>query len=108
MPEQDKARTKPSRSALLLRSPWMPADYEIADIAAIQGLARGDATADQQRRALDWIINKAAGTYEMSFHPGAGDGDRDTAFAEGRRFTGNQIVKMLKISLLALRGREDA
>lgn len=68
--------------------------YELADAYAIQALARGDASEDMQRRALDWIVNKACATYDVSFQP---DGDRETAFAEGRRFIGLQIVKMMKL-----------
>lgn len=81
-------------------SPWKPAPWEPADVAAIQALARGDATADQQRRALDYIINNIAGTYDLSYRP---DSDRDTAFAEGKRFVGLQIVTRLKTNLAALR-----
>jgi hypothetical protein len=42
--------------------------------------------------ALNWIVHICAGAHSMSYRPGA-DGDRDTAFAEGRRFVGNQILK---------------
>jgi hypothetical protein len=59
---------------------------------AIKALATGTANAGQQKRALDWIITKACGTYDMSFRPGA-DGERETAFAEGKRHVGLQIVK---------------
>lgn len=46
--------------------------------------------------ALRWIIETAAGTYDMSFRAGP-DGERETTFAEGRRFVGNQIIKQLKL-----------
>lgn len=78
-------------------APWLPPVYEPADVAAIQALARGNASMDQQKRALTWLIEKAAGTYEMSYRPGGAEGERDTAFAEGRRFVGNQVVKMTKL-----------
>lgn len=89
-------------------APWLPAPWEDADAGAIQALARGDASEDQQRRALEWIINRACATYDMSFHP---EGDRATCFAEGKRFVGNQIIKMMKINLAKMRsahgGRAD-
>ena len=44
--------------------------------------------------ALRWIVNVAAGTYEPSFRSDADGGDRETAFAEGRRYVGMQIVKL--------------
>jgi hypothetical protein len=81
-------------------SPWMPTAWETADAAAIQALARGDATSDQQQRALDYIINNIAGTYDLSYRPSS---DRDTAFAEGKRFVGLQIVTRLKTNLAAIR-----
>jgi hypothetical protein len=71
-----------------------PPPYELADVAALQALAQGTATADQQKWALDWIIIQAAGTYNLSFDTAS---ERGTAFAEGRRFVGLQIVKMLKL-----------
>ena len=81
-------------------APWKPTPWEPADVAAIQALVRGDATADQQQRAIDYIINGIAGTYDLSYRP---DSDRDTAFAEGKRWVGLQIVTKLKINLAAIR-----
>lgn len=85
-------------------SPWKPVEWEPADVGAIQALARGDATPDQQKIALDYIINNLAGTYDLSYRPGS---DRDTAFAEGKRFVGLQIVTKLKINLAAIRQAKD-
>lgn len=80
--------------------PYVPAPYELADASAIQALQRGDASPDQQRRALDYVINNLCANYDLSYRP---DSDRDTAFAEGKRFVGLQIVKMLKLNLAAIR-----
>lgn len=77
-----------------------PPLYELAESAAFQALARGDASAHHQKLALDWIINKAAATYDLSFSP---ESDRLTAFAEGRRFVGLQVVKMLKLNIEQLK-----
>lgn len=82
--------------------PWKPADWELPDAAAIQALERGDATADQQKRALMFIVNKLAGTYEGSFRPGV-DGPQVTAFAEGKRHVGSQIVKLTRLNLAAFK-----
>lgn len=84
----------------------IPAEWELADASALQALASGNATSDQQKRALKWIIEAAAGTYEMSYRPGAEDGRRATDFAEGRRMVGNQIVKLLNAPLAAMRRKE--
>lgn len=83
----------------LSRGPHVPATYTLADASAIQALHRGDASPDQQQRALKWLIEKASNTYEFHFYPG----DRDTAFALGRGFVGQQVVKLLKLDLSSLR-----
>jgi hypothetical protein len=90
---------KSKRQAIDEHAPWRPPKYEEVDVIAIQALARGTANLEQQKRALAWIIERAAGTYDMSYRPGAGEGDRDTVFAEGRRFVGNQVVKMTKLKI---------
>ena len=82
--------------------PWFPAPYEKADASAIQALSRGLADPEQQQRALKWIIEGAAMCYGMSFIPGGEDGRRDSDFAEGRRYVGQQIVKMTKLNLAVI------
>lgn len=72
---------------------------EPADAAAIQALHRGSASTEQQKRALTWIIEKGAATYATSYRKGGPEGDRETVFAEGRRFVGNLIVGVLKLKL---------
>lgn len=66
------------------------------DIASIKSLAAGVANEGQQKHALDLIINRIAGTYDMSFRPGL-EGGRATDFAEGKRHVGNQIVRLTKL-----------
>lgn len=87
-------------------APWLPPAYEKADVSAIQALAAGLASPEQQKRALDWIINQAAGTYDLAYRPGGEDGSRDTTFALGRVFVGQQVVKMLKLSLGMIANKE--
>ena len=70
----------------------MPCDD--ADHAALKACQAGEASGIQQQRALRWIIEKAAATYDLPFRPGA-DGARDTDFACGRMFVGQQIVREL-------------
>lgn len=73
---------------------WTPCPYSEKEVRCIQALNRGDATPEQQRNALKFIIEIVAGTYDMSFRP---ESERDTCFAEGRRYTGLTLVKLLKI-----------
>ena len=83
--------------------PHVPPPYEIADVASIQALQRGDASEHQQKLALKWLIERAAGTYEFNFYPT----DRETAFALGREFVGQQIVKLLHLDLALMRRNEN-
>lgn len=76
--------------------PHIPPAYEKADIVAIQACVNGTADADQQRRAMDWIIREASGAYQFHFYPT----DRETAFALGRGFVGQQIVKMTRLNAM--------
>lgn len=96
--------TKPQRTPTLAIGPYVPPAYELADASALQALQRGEATPDQQRRALDWLIKVGAGAYEFHYYPS----DRDTAFALGRAFVGQQIVKLLTLNLMSLRRERNA
>lgn len=68
------------------------------DVEAIQAVHAGTATAYQQRRALEWIIDHAAETYGEPFRSDADGGERDTSYALGRAFVGRQVVKLIKLS----------
>lgn len=90
-----------------MTGPWSPTEYDIADVSAVQALANGNASPEQQRRALAWIVEMAAGYYDLSFRPGV-DGQRDTDFAEGKRFVGAQVVKLTKLNIAALKHNKQA
>ena len=94
---------KPRKAATRALGPQVPAPYEIADAAAIQALMRGDAEPHQQQRAMRWLIEQAAGAYEFQYY----STDRDTAFALGRAFVGQQIVKLSKLNTQTLRRDEE-
>lgn len=81
-------------------NPLNPPTWEIADASAFQAMQRGEATPEQQQRVLDWLVHRACRTYDVTYEPGSYDA---TAFSEGRRFVGLQIVKMLKINIAAWR-----
>lgn len=83
--------------------PWHPAKYEAADITAIQLLERGECPPELQKRALNWIVNNVCATYDQSYRGDPGD----TAFAEGKRYCGNTIVKMLKLNPANVRRQDE-
>lgn len=95
------------------RELWHPPDYEAEDVRALQTLmlyareAEAPSPAGDEppppspldcRRALDWIIHKAAATYENGFVADDAHG-RTGAFMEGRRFVGQQIIKLAKLKI---------
>jgi hypothetical protein len=79
---------------------WLPAPYSNAEAYAIKAVASGTANAGQQKIAIDWII-RMAGTYDVTFQP---DSERITAYAEGKRAVGLQIVKLINIPVTLLQG----
>ena len=101
------------------REIWHPADYDIQDIRSIQCLALYAMGAERPwppgeeppvptpydvKRALDWIVHKAAMTYDNgtagAFEANDPHG-RIPAFIDGRRDVGQQIVKLMKLKVSA-------
>lgn len=76
------------------RRPWHPAPYDTQTIYAVQALAKGKANEGQQKRAIEWIVHACAGTYQPTFIP---DSERESAFAEGRRAVGLELVKLINL-----------
>lgn len=86
--------------------PFLRCEWDIPTASAAQALQRGEATSAQQQQFLNWLVNQACATYDISFQI---EGDRETAFAEGRRFVGANVVKLLKLSTNALlKGKQNA
>ena len=79
------------------------ADWQLPDANALQALEKGEADEMQQKRALAWIINVAAGTYQVAWEP---DNERASSFESGRRFVGLKIVELLKLNLANFRRKQ--
>jgi len=88
--------------------PFEPVEYDEMVVGALRALATGTANSGQQATAWAWIQYVCGvGEYaDMSFRPGGADGERLTAFAEGRRFVGLQILKMIHPDVLEAIERE--
>ena len=71
--------------------------YGRPELNAMYALSRGEATQEQQLLAWGWIIGALCRFHDVSYRPGA-DGDRDTAFAEGRRFVAAQMIHMTRVN----------
>jgi len=95
--------------------PWKPVIVNVspvvgagivnkADAVAIRAVAQGDASPDQQRRALEAIVGRIACTDDLSFRAEDHGGMFETAFAEGKRYVGLQIRKLITTPLHILTG----
>lgn len=78
------------------KGPYVPDVPSGSVTMAIKALAAGNAHQEQQKMALAWIINDLCRTYDLSYRP---ESDRDTAFAEGKRFVGLMLLHEIKIDL---------
>lgn len=81
-----------------LFEPWAPPMIDLPELAALQAVARGNATADQQQRAMRFIVERICQRYEMPYCPGA-NGERDTAFALGRMCAGTILTSFLNADI---------
>lgn len=70
--------------------------YDRATVYAVRALHQGTANESQQKLVFEWIVHELARISDVSFREGGPEGDRMTAFAEGRRFVGLQMAKMLQ------------
>lgn len=78
------------------------ASFDDGIVYAIKALAAGVANEGQQRRALAWIINVVSETYESTYYP---ESVRDTDFASGKRWVGQQIVGLVNMDTGLLTGK---
>ncbi len=81
-----------------LFEPWAPPDLGLAEVAALQAVAKGVASPDQQQRAMRVMVEKICRRYEMPYCPGVG-GERDTSFALGRMSAGSTLTSFLNAPL---------
>lgn len=97
--------------------PWRPVEVNSstvvgpgmlnkADVIAIKMVAAGEATPDQQKRAIEAIVGRVACTDEQSWRADDHGGTRETDFSEGKRFVGLQLRKLIKTSLEILTGED--
>lgn len=70
-----------------------PAPFTPLIVGAMKALQHGTATPHQQSSLCEWLLKSAAGIGDQSFR--AGD-PYATAFAEGRRFVGVQMMMLLQ------------
>lgn len=76
-----------------------PAAFALADAEAVQALMRADATPEQQKRGMNWILNNACALSTWGYR----ENERETAVALGRQFVGQQIVGIARVNLAQMR-----
>lgn len=76
--------------------PWFPINWSehLPGVFALKAMQSGEATKDQQQVALEFIVHIISKRYEIPYFP---DSERDSAFAAGRLFVGEQILKLLSL-----------
>lgn len=93
-----EARPKRPEDTTLLEF-WRPEQWEKAEASAIQAIVRGNPNADQCARFIKWLT-KVTMLYDQTYSPLS---DRDSNFAEGRRFIGRRFVILSKTNLSKIR-----
>jgi len=81
------------------KHPWLPPDHDDATVYAVRALAEGLANDSQQKLAWRYLMYVTGASEEfadLSYRPDTEGGSRDTAFAEGKRFVGMMIRKLLR------------
>lgn len=77
--------------------------YSVTEIAAMKALFRGEASGEQQKHALTWIIHEACGTYKDEYRTDP----RDHARLSGKRSVGLLLVDLVN-TVLVNTGKENA
>jgi hypothetical protein len=67
------------------------ADYTVADVRAVKSLMAGTASEEQQKRAWDWIINRACA---FRSEPYVSASDRDTTYNLGRGAVARMVLHL--------------
>lgn len=83
------------KKKVLQKEVLVPFDWVPADAYALRACVKGEATPEQQIRAMQWIIG-ATRVHDEPYRDGEA-GRRDTDFALGRANVGRQILKMLNL-----------
>ena len=72
-------------------NPFEHPEYSKFVVNCLRKLHAGEADANEQKKALDYIIYQVCGTYDLPYRPD----DRDTIFACGKQHVGQTLVWLL-------------
>ena len=89
-------------------APYLPAPLNTTIVYAVKGLVGGEATPEQQGALVNWLLFEVCRKDDLSFRP---DSERDTAFAEGKRFVALQFLRAFNMTpsqIATMRATENA
>lgn len=66
-----------------------------SEIAALNAVVEERATPQQAKMAMEWVMREGCRMNDMSFHLGGLDGQRASDFAEGRKWPGYMIRRVI-------------
>lgn len=90
-----------SKQKVVANDPWADPKFDPADIGAIQALFRGDATKDQQQRAINFIVSEVCAVPYSAYDP---KNQRNTDFALGKQRVGHLIVRYNRLNVSQFTG----
>jgi hypothetical protein len=90
-----------------LSTPWtydprLPAAYDDRDVAAAGACRNGTASPEQQQRFVEWVV-WAARTYDRTYRADP----CDSAYLQGRREFGTEVVKLINLKTVKQRDSEQ-
>lgn len=86
---------------------WTPGIISHRDIRALSNCWNGEASPDEQRRALEATIYVLARTEDLGYFPDNLGGERDSAFLQGMRHVGMQLRKFASLGPTYLAKKES-
>ncbi len=90
--------------------PYLPASWDENIFMAFRAFAEGKANDGQQKLVWQYVqyLCGVGAFQDLSWRPGGHEGERETSFAEGKRFVGLQLLKLLHEDTLEALERERA
>ena len=89
--------------AVLPNSGFEPAPLRAMDAVAIQAIAAGTASEEQQKHGLKWILESPCALQVWAYR----DTQRESDIALGRQFAGQHIVSAMTANVATLKKREE-
>lgn len=77
-------------------APWFPPTHDERTTRAFRALKEGKASQSEQGLVVRFIQNQLCDVGGLSYRPNS---QRDTDFAEGKRFVGLQIEKLMNFPM---------